>query len=240
MKVVTNEKLISRNSKIGKYTTIGALVILGVGLYISFQQPDLFAYSLVCLLVGFFLSQFGTYYTSRWGRNPRPDEIITKSMKGLGREYTIYHYATPASHLLVSPAGLWILLPYYVAGTVTYEKKRWRIKGGGFARSYLRAFGQESIGRPDLDSAGEIESVNRHLKKILPEGTQLPEIHTVLLFIDPKVELKLDESAPLPAMTPKDLKEFLKARAKETPISELTLDMIRKALPQPEKEEKED
>ncbi len=46
MKVVTNTKLIKRNAKIGQYTSIGALVILGVGLYISFKMPDKFVYSL--------------------------------------------------------------------------------------------------------------------------------------------------------------------------------------------------
>jgi hypothetical protein len=236
MKIVTNEKLIKRNAKIGQYTSIAALVILGIGLYISFKMPDKFAYSLGALLVGFFLSQFGIYFGNRWGRSPRPDEIITKNLKGLGREYTIYHYVTPASHLLVSPAGVWVIMAYYLAGTITYDKKRWRVKGGGFAQSYLRAFGQDNIGRPDLDTTNEIEAVKRYLVRILPEGTQIPEIRAALLFVNPKAVLKT-EDAPIPALTPKDLKEFLKARAKEAPLPELSLEMIRKALPQPEKEE---
>ena len=50
MKVVTNTKLIKRNAKIGQYTSVGALVILGIGLYISFKMPDKFVYSLGCLV----------------------------------------------------------------------------------------------------------------------------------------------------------------------------------------------
>jgi hypothetical protein len=38
-------------------------------------------------------------------------------------------------------------------------------------------------------------------------------------------------------MTPKDLKDFLRVKSKEEPLGELTLDAIRKALPQPEREE---
>ena len=55
MKIVSNNKLIRRNKKIGNYTTIGSLVILGLGLYISFtaQTSDGFTWSLVCLLLGF-------------------------------------------------------------------------------------------------------------------------------------------------------------------------------------------
>jgi hypothetical protein len=89
MKIVTNLKLIKRNAKIGQYTSLGALVVLGIGLYITFKYPTLFAYSLAALLIGFFMSQLGINFTNRWGRNPRPDDVIDKSLKGLGREFTI-------------------------------------------------------------------------------------------------------------------------------------------------------
>jgi hypothetical protein len=42
MKIVTNSKLIRRNAAIGKYSSIVALVILGIGLYITFKMPDKF------------------------------------------------------------------------------------------------------------------------------------------------------------------------------------------------------
>ncbi len=236
MKIVTNEKLIKRNAKIGQYTSIGALVILAAGLYISFKMPDKFAYSMGCLLLGFLLSQIGMYFGNRWGRRPRPDEIIEKSLKGLGREYTLYNFSTPVSHFLVGPAGLWVLLPYYVNGIVSYDKKRWRVRGGGFTQGYLRLFGQDSMGRPDLESESEISSAKRYLKRVLPEGSEIPEIKVALLFPHPKVELKI-ENAPLPAMNPKDLKDFLRTKSKEALIGETLLDTIKRALPQPDREE---
>jgi hypothetical protein len=236
MKTVTNTKLIGRNAKIGQYTSTGALVILGIGLYISFKYPDKFAYSLGALLLGFLLSQVGMYYSNRWGRNPRPDQIIDKSLKGLGREYTIYHYVTSVSHLLVGPAGIWTIMPHYQSGTITYEKKRWRARGGGFLQSYMRFFGQENIGRPDLESEAEIDSAKRYLTRVLPEGTVIPQVQTALLFAHPKVELKVEDT-PIPAMTPKDLKDFLREKSKEKPIGDLILDEIRTALPKPEKDE---
>jgi hypothetical protein len=235
MKIVKNSKLIKRNAAIGKYTSIAALVVLGIGLYITFKMPDKFAYSMGCLLAGFLLSQVGIYFGNRWGRSPRPDQIIDKNLKGMGREYTIYHYVTPASHLLVGPAGAWILLPLYQGGKITYDGKRWRTKGGGFARSYLRIFGQENIGRPDLEADAEKKAVTNHLIHLLPEGSQIPDVHAALLFTDPNAELNV-EKAPLPAMSPKDLKEFLKNQAKDNSMPSLVLDSVRKALPQPEKE----
>ena len=55
MKISTNNKLIKRNARIGQITSITALVILGVGMYITFQMPEKFSYSLLALIVGFFL-----------------------------------------------------------------------------------------------------------------------------------------------------------------------------------------
>jgi hypothetical protein len=236
MKVVTNTKLIKRNAKVGQYTSIGALVILGVGLYISFKRPDKFAYSLGALLLGFLLSQIGMYYGNRWGRSPRPDELIDKGLKGLGREYTIYHYVTAASHLLVGPAGVWTLMPYYQSGIIVYEKKRWKSRGGGFIQSYLRLFGQENIGRPEIESDTAIEATKRYLTRILPEGSEVPPIKALLLFTSPKVELKV-ENAPLPTITPKDLKDFMREKSKDNPIGDLMLDKLFGALPKPEREE---
>ena len=236
MKIVTNSKLIKRNSRIGQYTTIGALFALGAGLVITFKLPDKFIYSLICLAVGFLLSQIGMQYGNRWGRSPRPDEIINKNMKGLGREYTIYHYTTPASHLLVGPAGVWVILPYYQGGKIIYNGKRWRSTGGGLARSYMRVFGQESMGRPDLDTGAEIQSAKRYLTRLLPEGTAQPEVSAAMLFTDPKVELAV-ENSPVPAMKADGLKDFLKRAAKEKPIGEMALTAVRSVLPKPEKED---
>ena len=236
MKSVTNTKLIQRNAKIGQYTSFGALVVLGLGLFITFKYPDKFEYSLAALLVGFLMSQIGIHFTNRWGHNPRPDEIVDKSLKGLGREFSIYHYVTPVSHLLVGPAGVWTIMPNFQGGIIAYDKKRWRVKGGGFLQSYMRMFGQENLGRPDLESEAEIDSAKRYLKRVLPEGTEIPQVNTILLFANPKVELKA-EGAPLPALTPKDLKDFLREKSKDKSIGELTLSTIRAALPQAEKDE---
>jgi hypothetical protein len=235
MRIVTNQKLVKRNARIGQVTTIVALVILGIGMYITLKMPEKMGYSLGALLLGFFLSQTGIYYGNRWGRSPRPDQVLDRGLKGLGREYTIYHYVTPAAHLLAGPAGLWTLQPYYQSGTIAYEKNRWRAKGGGFIQSYMRIFGQENLGRPEMEARAEVDALTRHLTRLLPEGTELPEINTALLFTHPNVELQA-EAAPLPTMTPKDLKEFLRERAKSRPIGELTLGLVRKALPQAEKE----
>ena len=62
------------------------------------------------------------------------------------------------------------------------------------------------------------------------------DFNAALLFVHPQVQLDVD-GAPLPALTPKDIKDFLKEESKSKPITATTLDLIRQALPQPNKEE---
>ena len=236
MKISTNYKLIKRNARIGQITSLVALGILAAGMYITFTMPDKVGYSLAALLFGFFLSQMGMYYGNRWGRSPRPDEVLDKSLKGLGRDYTVYHYTAPAPHLLVGPSGLWVLLHYYQGGTIKYENKRWRQKGGGFIQGYLKIFGQENIGRPEVEGSSMVISLKKYFEKALPD-IEIPEIQTAAIFSNPNVELSVNES-PIPAFTPKDFKDFLKEKAKEDPLSTLTIKAIQDQLPRPEPEVK--
>ena len=76
MKIIKNEKLFQRNGTIGNFTSLAALVVLGLGMYISFTRTELFMYSLAALLIGFTLTQIGMYMGNRYGRSPRPDEKL--------------------------------------------------------------------------------------------------------------------------------------------------------------------
>ena len=186
-------------------------------------------YSLVALVAGFLLTQVGMYMGNRWGRSPRPDEKIDASLKGLPGDYTLYHFITPASHLLVGPAGIWTLLPYRQRGVVTYTKNRWRVGNGGFLQAYMSIFGQEGIGRPDLEASGEIAGLNKLFSKKLSEG-EIPEIQAALVFMNDEVDLQVAD-APLPAMKIKQLKDFMRQKAKDKPLSAMQLAAIKSALP---------
>ena len=223
MKIIKNEKLISRNGKIGQYTSLGALVVLGLGMYISFTKPDLFTYSVVCLLIGFIMTQVGMYMGNRWGRSPRPDEKFDAGLKGLHSDFSMYHYSTPVSHLLVGPSGAWVLLPYHQKGKVEFKKNRWKMSGGGFMQAYMRIFGQESIGRPDIDAETEVQTLRKFFAKNLDEAFA-PEIKPILVFTSDEVELEPNDS-PIPAMKLKQLKEFMRQGVKNRA---LTSDQIAK------------
>ena len=217
MRIIKNEKLIERNGKIGNWTSIAALAVLGAGMYISFAKPALFTYSVVCLVVGFIMTQIGMYMGSRWGRSPRPDEKFDTGLKGLHSEFNMYHYASPVSHLLVGPSGVWVLLPYHQRGTISFEKNRWKMKGGGFLQGYMRIFGQENLGRPEFDAENEVLALKKFFAKKLDESN-VPEIKPVLVFTNDEVELNTGES-PIAAMKLKQLKEFMRQGGKNRTLS---------------------
>jgi hypothetical protein len=230
MKIIKNEKLIQRNGKIGSALSIGALVVLGIGMYISLAQREQFLYALIALIVGFIMTQVGMFLGNRYGRRPRPDEKLDAGLKGLTGDYTLYHYSTPASHLLVGPAGVWLLMPYHQRGQVIFKKNRWQMSGGGFIQSYMRIFGQESLGRPDIEIDKEISSLQKYLTKRMA-GSEPPEIKSTLVFTSDDVEIN-SEGADIPAMKLKQLKDFIRQKAKEKPIGQLQLTAVRAALPE--------
>ncbi len=216
MDIVTNQSLVHRNARIGQISSLVGLLILAGGMYISFTQPQLFGLSLAALLVGFALSQIGIYFGNRWSRRPRPDEILNQALKGLDDRFHLYHFSTPASHLLVGPAGVWVLLPRHQRGTITYEeeKGRWRQRGGNL---YLKIFAQEGLGRPDLEINGELSTAQDYLKKLLPE-VEVPEVQAALIFTNDQTDVQAD-NAPTPTLHVKKLKDFIRKEAKNKPIS---------------------
>jgi hypothetical protein len=217
MKVITNDRLIKRNGRLGQVATISGLLVLVGGMFVSFRYPNFAGYAWVALLLGFALSQIGLYFGNRWGRRPRPDELIDQGLKGLNDQYSIYHYMTPVSHLLVGPSGLWVILPYYQVGTIVYEKGRWKQKGGGFMQRYLRAFAQEGVGRPDIEAPNEVQSITKFLNKRLPDR-DYPEVTPALVFTNDKVNLEV-ENAPILTLPLKKLKETVRKAAKEKIIT---------------------
>jgi hypothetical protein len=140
MKIFTNDRLIRRNSRLGQFASIGGLLVLVGGMFVSFKYPNLVGIAWVALLIGFALSQLGLYYGNRWGRRPRPDEHLSLALKSLDDRHTIYHYLTPVPHLLVGPSGIWVILPFHQIGKISFEKGRYKQKGGNIFQRYLRLF----------------------------------------------------------------------------------------------------
>jgi hypothetical protein len=240
MNVLNNQKTIRRNGQIGKYTSLIAFGLMLIGMYFSFRFTDTqFAkenesYTIwmgASIFAGFILFQIGIYFTNRFGRSPRPDERIAASLKGFSKDYTLYNYLTPVNHLLIGPAGVWIIETYYQRGKIVYQGDRWQQKGGGVFLAYMKLFAQEGLGRPDLELKADIDSLNEAFKKTFAEDA--PPVNAALVFTDERAEIAAD-NAPHPTMKIKDLKEYLRKYAKEHPFPAEQINRIKAALPEEE------
>lgn len=231
MNINRNDTLIKRNARIGQVTMFVALAVLAGGMFVSFQYPEQANWSFLALLLGFLLSQVGIYYSNRYSRKPRPDELLDQALKGMDKKYALYHYLTPATHLLVGPSGVWVLLPYYQRGTITYAKGRWRQQGGGLMYQYLKLFAQEGLGRPDMDVANQVQALQSLLQKRLPEES-LPAIQAAVVFTSPKAEINIpeDETPPAETVMLKDLKELIRKSGKSKTLSQDKVKIIQDAL----------
>ena len=228
MNIISNEKLIARNAKVGQLTSLASLVILGVGMYISFTKPEMFNISVGALLLGFILSQVGIYFGNRWGRSPRPDELLEQGLKGMNKDYTLYHYSSPVPHLLVGPAGVWLLLPHHQNGTIIYDGKKWKAKEGGFAQNYMRIFGQENMSRPDLDAGAQADKLKRILRKHMDEN-EMPPINGAIIFTSKNATVEADD-APVATMHLKQIKPYLRKVAKDAPLTKDEIAKVNEAL----------
>lgn len=211
MKIISNTKLIQRNKKIGQILTFSAIAILVIGLVLSLNgNVQYIMYSYLALIVGFLTSQFGIYFSNKFGRSPRPDELVSAALKGLDDRYSLYHYATAASHLLVGPSGVWAILPYNQPGTITYEKGKYRQKGGNW---YMKIFAQEGLGRPDKEAQYVMEDINKFFSRQM-EGDAVPTVNPLLLFTNSKAAVKVQD-APFATVESEKVKDFLRKRAKD-------------------------
>ncbi|HTX79042.1 MAG TPA: hypothetical protein VMC62_05215, partial [Longilinea sp.] len=130
MKIVTDQKLIKGKKRIAMIVWGLSLATLAVGLFYGFQSGASQLSTiimLVTLLIGATLYFFNRNFMDTWMREPGFDVIVGRVLKGLGDRYSLYNYIAGSTHLLAGPNGLWLILPYDIKGTISYNeaKDRW-------------------------------------------------------------------------------------------------------------------
>ena len=104
------------------------------------------------------------------------------------------------------------------------------MSGGGFIQGYMRVFGQENLGRPDIEVDNEVNGLKKFLAKQMEES-QIPEIKPLMIFTNDDVEINAGET-PIPAMKLKQVKDFIRQKAKEKPVSQIQIAAVKAALPE--------
>lgn len=227
MRIVTNEALYKRNTRLALVTNLGGMFMLVGSVFVLFNSPNQFGQYLLFLLGGVLLVQIGTYF-GRWNR--RPDLALNNALKSLDNTYTLYHYQTPVPHLLLGPSGLWILLPRNTRGTIIYDeqRKRWRAKSG-----LLTRFGQEGIGNPVQEASWEAEALDRYFQKHWKDGVVRGEsalrVQAALIFVDEKANVQVSGAA-LPTAGIKRAKQILLNSDPKARFSRQQIDQLNQLL----------
>lgn len=232
MKISNNYPLIQKNKKISQIVLYASLALLVVGLVWSFTGADITQYTMAYLILipAYLLVQISIYLANKWGRSPRPDEIIEQSLKGLNDQYTLYNYNTGVSHLLVGPAGIWIIKPYYQFGKISYnsDKNRYEQKGG--ANFISKLFGQEGITDILRESKSALRDFDEFNKKMKINIDVKPNI--VNIFYSDKAEI-LAKNAPEITIHSNKLKDMVRSQAKTSSLKDEKINQIRQQLPDP-------
>jgi hypothetical protein len=228
MRAFHDEKLIQRRARIAQFASWGGLGVLAIGMVISFRanpsEPNYQLWilgSFGCLILGFIAAQVGGYNMRRFGRSPRPDERLAKELKGFDDRYTLYSWMLPAPYVFAGPSGIYTFAVREQGGKVSNVGDRWK-QPFSIGR-FLTAFGQEGLGNPTVDAAGDAKKMQAYLDKHLP-GEHL-EVQPIILFLNPGVDLDLNNPA-VPVVMTKSLKGLLRQRSKEKRVSNDTLQAL--------------
>ncbi len=216
MRVSTNTQLIRRRGRLGMIGSLSGIGILAVGMFASFNtqdQPQLIWVPMASLIAGFLLAQFGSYNLRRWGRSPRPDQVLEEAMKGFDDRYHLYAWTLPAPYVLLSPHGIYTFVTRDQTGQITANGGTWKTKFN-LSRIFL-LFAQEGLGNPTEEARAQVARLQTWLRSKLPETAA--EVVPMIVFIDPRATLQVTDPL-VPVMDAKSVKKWLRGAGKGQPL----------------------
>jgi hypothetical protein len=214
MKNTVNEAFIQRRAKLARWSSLIGLGVLFLGLLASFNQ-QYFYYSLPALIIGFLLANVSGFNANRYLKEPRPDQVLVKVLRGFDNSYHLFNYTAPIPHVLLTPSHVYALLVKPQEGVIRVRGKRW---GRAFSlRRVFLLFGEESLGNPPRDALADANRLHAQLEKTF--GDNAPAVEPVVIFTNPGVELDMGEASPaegpdVPVLTGSALKKYIRAQPK--------------------------
>ena len=220
MQIIVNGAYVHGKVKIGNYVQWASMALLVIGFLLSLpygaqylgQETSLFA-AYAALIAALLLLNFGRTFTRRWGPKFRQDQWLIPNLKGLDNKSTLFNYASPdlPDHILVSPSGLYVLVPKPNGGKVRFDGVRW--SRGSIGSTIFRGLSEGGLGNPVEDVRRAMSLLAAYLKthgsEDLVNGL---EARPIIVFTNPGAQLEVRNSQ-IPAVTTKELKSLFR-RAK--------------------------
>jgi hypothetical protein len=228
MEILRDEEYVDKQKRRGRQASlIGFIFLLGGFVLVFVNVQYLVLFQLVALLIGFGLSQYGLYLTHRFGRSPRPDEVLDDALKSVTRDGRLYHYILPAPHVLLTKAGPIVFVLKYQTGNIVADGDDWRQTGIGFRRF----FGQEGLGDPTKEADKAVSAMAGYINQHAPELDEVL-IAPMIVFTSKNIKnLDVDDSN-IPAMHFSKVKGFLRQKGLGDPMPKSDFDTLRTAFDQ--------
>lgn len=214
MRTITDEELVNKKVKFARNVSLISMVLLVAGL-ISTWATDLVLVSFAIVVAGFIGANIGAHSANRWLKKPRADEVLSKVLRGFDDHYRLYNYVAAVAHVFLTPDGVFTLTVKQQDGAISCLNDKWNWKFNW--RRLFFIFSYEALGNPTKEALDEAETFRKALTKVWP-GDDVPEVHPVIVFTDQDASLQA-ENLSVPAVTAKELKEYVRRRRKEIKLT---------------------
>jgi hypothetical protein len=238
MRIYKNDQQIKRNRRVAQILFFVSLAILVSGLIVtnSVTRNEVLITLVPCVVlpIGLVTTWLSVRMTNQYIREPHPEDVLQLAAKGVGQDSAIYHYLFKANHVLICPQGVFTFTtrfqqgPIKVKGTAIID-----YKARGIFGKWLTFMRQEQLGEPFKEADEAAESIQPLIDEALPQA-QL-EVQPVIVFINPKVQMEVEDS-PIPVVfgDPKkkpSLKTLLRESRREgTALTPKQLSLIEERL----------
>jgi hypothetical protein len=218
VQLVSNERLVRRESRIGGALLGVTFVMLAVGLLLSLNQeswvgslsswaPLTVTYAIVIVGMGFYY--FGNARIRRYGPRYRQDERLRQLLKGLDDRYVLYTFLSRGlpDYVLLGPSGIFVLTPRFQEGRISCRDDVWS-RASSTGRRVLTALYGNPLGRPSHETAQAVQQVQALLQARLAPDTEQPPVSGLIVFTGERVRLDVQRCS-VPATTGKELRKII-------------------------------
>lgn len=224
MQVVANQQLVKNRVRLGLGFHLAALALLSLAVVFSTQidiTREFNPATWIALALGLVLYTLGQSQLRRWGPRNRQEQQLADAIRALDERYKLYAFLSSSlpDYILVSPAGVSVLLARQDGGEVACVRDTWSTKSRG---GLLSLFGG-SAGDPAADARDQVDKLRKFLATA---GLQDIPTSTVIVFTNPKVRLRVEGCSSIVARTSK-LEEVLRRMAGKGKNVALTTSRIR-------------
>lgn len=194
MQIYINTKKVKRMSLVSKVLLFGGLGLMGLGLYLNIQNPEQnLQLVIIMAIIGIVMFQIAMPMQTRWSREPRMDQILNESSKGLDQRYSFFHYLLGVDHALITPAGIFAVVPNLEQGDIRLDEQgNWSIerKKSGLLR---RNSGPKPL-KVDSHLEHDVERLNWRLMKDIADFDNL-SVKPFLVFVNPDTVVHAEDSS---------------------------------------------